>query len=375
MKKVFIIFSALFLLAFLFEQCKPDKNCPDPDPNDPDSLYVGIPDTIVRPYRFPPINLPSGNPLTKEGVLLGRMLFYDPVLSSDSSISCSSCHIQEFAFADGGKKFSLNIFGPTRRNTPPLFNLIWFEKFFWDGRSNTLPQQVNDALLHEQNFISSQSVAKLQSRSEYVALFKKAFGRPGDITDEKILKALAQFMMTLISGDSKFDKVMRGQASFTPSEDRGFYSLFLKDTIDLGADCFHCHASAAGTNFNTFVDNGFHNNGLDAANNFNDFTDKGLGEITGNFLDNGKFKTPHLRNIEVTGPYMRDGRFTTLEQVVNFYNDSLKMSPTNDPQIKTAFRGGLRYLSQQDKDDLIAFMKTLTDTAFLHNPKFSNPFH
>jgi len=375
-KKSFTFFGLLFSAAILLTTscCKPEKNdCTNP-PCDADSLYVGTPDTIVRPFRFPPVNIPADNPLTKEGVLLGRMLFYDPILSADSSISCSSCHIQEYAFADGGKKVSQNIFGPTRRNTPPLFNLIWFEKFFWDGRSSTLPQQVNDALLHEQNFIAAQSIQKITNRADYVPLFKKAFGRPGDVTEDKVIKALAQFMMTLISADAKFDKVMRGQAQFTPSEERGFYSLFLKDTIDGGADCFHCHASAAGTNYNTFIDNNFHNNALDAASSFTDFPDKGLGDITGNFLDNGKFKTPHLRNVEVTGPYMRDGRFSTLEQVVNFYNDSLKLSPTNDPQMKTTFRGGLRYLTQQDKDDLVAFMKTLTDTAFLHNPKFSNPF-
>jgi cytochrome c peroxidase len=122
------------------------------------------------------------------------------------------------------------------------------------------------------------------------------------------------------------------------------------------------------------MDNNFHNNGLDYAANFNDFTDKGLGAITGSFTDNGLFRTPHIRNIEVTGPYMRDGRFSTLEEVVEFYNSGLKLSPTVDPQMKFAHQGGIQYLSAYDKQALVAFMKTLTDTTFLNNPKFSNPF-
>lgn len=373
LRQIFILFCFLLLGFISFHSCKTDMPLP-PVGNEPDSLYVGTPYSITPPqFGFPSIQLPAGNPLTVEGVKLGRMLFYDPVLSSDSSISCASCHKQEFAFADGGKALSQNIFGPTVRNTPPLFNLVWFKKFFWDGRAATLPIQVEDALLHEQNFIAGQAVTKLQAKPEYVRLFKKAFGRPGDITQPKIEKALEQFMLTLISSESKFDSFQRGQIVLSPSELRGF-NLFLTDTPSKGGDCFHCHAdNSAGTSF-TMIDNGFHNNGLDFAGSFDDFPDKGLGGANGNQLDNGKFKTPHIRNIEVTGPYMRDGRFTSLEQVINFYNDSLKQSPTLDPFMKTAYRGGLRYLTDQDKQDLIAFLKTLTDRRFLTNPEFSNPF-
>ncbi|MBL0309741.1 MAG: c-type cytochrome [Bacteroidetes bacterium] len=375
MAKKFFLSSILIVFLFaLFPSCKTDLPLP-PVGSEPDSLFVGTPYVITAPqFGFPPISIPPDNPMTVEGIQLGRLLFYDPTLSSDSMFSCSSCHKQEFAFADGGKVLSQNIFGLTKRNTPPLFNLVWMKKYFWDGRAGSLPQQANDALIHEQNFIASQSIARLSAKPEYVSLFKKAFGRPGDITQQKIEKSIAQFMMTLISSESKFDSVQRGQMSFSPAELHGF-NLFLTDTPNHGADCFHCHAdNSAGTSF-TMIDNGFHNNGLDAANSFTDFPDLGLGGFNGNMLDNGKFKTPHLRNVEVTGPYMRNGRFVTLEQVVNFYNDSLKTSPTIDPFMKTAYRGGLRYLSEQDKQDLIAFLKTLTDHRFLTNPDFSTPFH
>jgi cytochrome c peroxidase len=369
-----LLLTTLLLLVFLFlQQCKPDPPFTCTDCNDPDSLYVGVPLTLQKPFKFPSIVIPADNPLTEEGVLLGRMLFYDPVLSVDSTLACASCHKQEFAFSDAGKALSQNVFGATKRNSPPLFNMVWMKDFFWDGRSEDLPAQANDALLHELGFNPAVVIPRLEAKPEYVALFKKAFGRPGTITQQKIEKAIAQFEMTLISSESKFDKVMRGEASFTPQESRGFYDLFMKDTIDGGADCFHCHASSSASSL-TMIDDNFHNNALDFANSFNDFADKGLGAVTSNMLDNGKFRTPHIRNIEVTGPYMHDGRFATLEQVVDFYNDSLKTSPTVDPQMKTVHRGGLKYLTPQDKADLIAFLKTLTDTTFLHNPAFSNPF-
>jgi cytochrome c peroxidase len=371
-KKLLTVFVFLVVVIAL-QQCKPDSPYNCNGCNEPDSLYVGVPVTLQKPFKFPSITIPPDNPLTEEGILLGRMLFYDSILSVSNSLACASCHKQEFAFSDAGNALSQNVFGPTKRNTPPLMNLVWMKDFFWDGRSSTLPNQADDALLHELGFDAAVVIPRLEAKPEYVRLFKKAFGRPGTITQEKIEKAIAQFEMTLISANSKFDKVMRGEATFTPEESRGFYNLFMKDTIDKGADCFHCHASSSSSSL-TMIDDNFHNNGLVFANSFNDFADKGRGAITNNMLDNGKFRTPHLRNIEVTGPYMHAGQFTTLEQVVDFYNDSLKMSPTVDPQIKAAHRGGLKYLTAQDKADLIAFLKTLTDTAFLHNPAFSNPF-
>ncbi|MCS6934413.1 MAG: c-type cytochrome [Chitinophagales bacterium] len=364
------------LWLFCLTECKPDDDG-DVSCGGPDSLYTATPLTLAQPFKFPPIKIPEDNPLTQEGVLLGRMLFYDPVLSVDSTLSCAGCHKQEYAFSDGGKAFSQSVFGATKRNTPPIFNVLWMKNFFWDGRAHTLPLQVSDALRAEQDFSANVIIPRLEKRPEYVALFNKAFGKPCGITEEKIHKALSQFMMTLISADSKFDKVMRGQAVFTPSEYRGFYELFMKDTGAVngyGADCFHCHANSSGASNLTMMDNNFHNNALQYAPTMNDFADKGRGAVTNNMLDNGLFRTPHIRNIEVTAPYMHNGQFNTLEEVIEFYNSGLKYSPTTDPQMKTVHRGGLQYLTAQDKADLVAFLKTLTDTAFLRNPAFSNPF-
>lgn len=379
MKKTIAFLSLLALALVTLQQCKPDPPlCNGNNCNDPDSLYIGTPDSIQRPFKFPPVELPAGITLTKEGIQLGRMLFYDPVLSSDSTIACATCHKQQFAFADGGKALSQNIFGFTKRNTPPIFNMLWSKKFFWDGRASTITAQAMDALHGEQNFMAPAVIPKLEADSTYKALFKKAFGRPGTITEDKIANALAQFMLTLVSAESKFDSVMRGQASFTPEESRGFYELFMKDPLlnttnpGVGADCFHCHTSTS-ANYLTMVDNTFHNNALDEGINYV-YPDKGLGEITGNQFDNGVFKTPNIRNVEVTGPYMHDGRFATLPEVINFYNEGLKNPPNADPNMKFAHQGGLHSLSAQDKADLIAFLKTLTDHKFLTNPKFSNPF-
>jgi cytochrome c peroxidase len=369
-----LVFASTFII--LLQNCRQDKTEPPANPVDPDSLYVGTPATLKTPRKFPPIEIPSNITLTKEGIQLGRMLFYDKVLSSDSQFACASCHKQQYAFSDGGNALSQNVFGLTKRNSPPLFNLVWMKSYFWDGRATTLQLQAADAMEHELNFIDPNVVPKLQAKPQYVYLFKKAFGRPGTITNDKVSNALTQFMLTLISAESRFDSVMRFQATFTNEEFNGFYNLFQKDpslNSGVGADCFHCHASTSG-DYLTMIDNGFHNNSLDASNGFQ-YPDNGQGVITGNQLDNGKFKTPHIRNIELTGPYMRDGRFTTLEQVVNFYNDSLKITSTHDPFMKFESQGGLHSLSDQDKSDLIAFLKTLTDWHFVNDTSFSNPFH
>lgn len=377
MKRSAILLSIALVVVLALQQCKPDPVICEGDCEEPDSLYIGTPLTITAPFKFPPVKLPAGMVLTKEGVQLGRMLFYDPVLSSDSSISCASCHKQEFAFADGGKAKSQNIFGPTKRNSPPIFNMVWSTKYFWDGRSSTITAQAIDALHGEQNFIEPNVAPKLQAKPVYVALFKKAFGKSWAINENNVANALGQFMFTLVSSESRFDSVMRGQKQFTAEESRGFYTLFTKDPtltapFGVGADCFHCHSNTS-FNYLDMTDNSFNNNGLDAGTNYV-YPDNGLGEITGNQLQNGLFKTPHIRNIEVTGPYMHDGRFATLEEVVNFYNEGLHNAPNVSSNLKFAAQGGLHTLTAQDKADLILFLKTLTDHRFLTDTAFSNPF-
>ncbi len=374
MKNGLLVFVLCVCSLVLLQNCRDEQDTPSP-PAD----YTGTPDTIFRPFKFPPVEVPVGISLTKEGVYLGKMLFYDPILSSDSSISCSSCHKQEFAFSDGGKTVSTNFFGVTKRNTPPIFNLVWVDDYFWDGRATALTAQAADALQHEQNFISASGIPKLAANPTYVNLFNKAFGLPAGITEEKIQKALAMFMMKLVSSESKFDSVMRLQQQFSTQESNGFYELFMKDpTLNtanpgVGADCFHCHTSTSAS-YLTIIDNNFHNNSLQEPISGFQFPDNGKGDITGNQLNNGQFRTPHLRNIAVTAPYMHDGRFATLRQVLNFYNDSLKSSPTVDVNMKFTNQGGLHSLSESDKDDIIAFLNTLTDHRFLTDTAFSNPF-
>ncbi|MCS6818958.1 MAG: cytochrome c peroxidase [Chitinophagales bacterium] len=371
-KKLFfskkLVLAGIWFLAvsLFFYSCKPDKTAePDPYPNDPDSLYVGTPYILPRPSppslyrRFP------DSTFTVEGVLLGRMLFWDPILSADSSISCASCHQPRFAFADSGKQFSSNLSGQTKRNTSSIQNVIWMKRIFWDGRKNNLEDATEDALIDEQHFVADVAIKRIEKRPEYLPLFKKAFGRPGTITKEKIFRAIAMFMRTVISVNSKFDKSRRGQYLLTPEEQRGL-EIFSTEK----GDCFHCHTDGP---YLTFTNNGFENNALDSAVTHSDFKDIGLGKTTGQLNDYGKFKVPTLRNLSYTPPYMHDGRFRTLEEVIDFYSDSLKFSPTISPLMKKINDGGLR-LTPQEKKDLIAFLKTLDDPEFVNDTAYSNPF-
>lgn len=373
-RQFYFIFFISSLAVISLQDCRL-KTAPSSSNNEPDSLFEGVHYTLIASPLLPAIpNTPEIQHMTYEGVQLGRMLFYDPILSSDSAFSCSSCHKQQYAFADSGNAFSKNFFGLSKRNAPGLFNLMWMPRYFWDGRSATLPAQASDALSHEMNFTSRRAISGLSKKPVYVRLFKKAFGRPGAITDTTIEQALAEFMLTLISSESRFDSFQRGQVVLTPQEQRG-YILFTTDTEEHGAGCFTCHHSNSAHKDFRFTDDRFQNNALDSSSSFTGFPDLGLGATNGNKLDNGKFKTPQLRNVALTGPYMRDGRFKTLTQVIHFYNDSLKLSPTVDPAMTTAYRGGLHYLTRQNIRDLIAFLNTLTDYRFIHNPAYSNPFH
>ncbi len=362
------------VVVLLLQNCRPDKTLPPIDPNDPDSLYTGTPYSFssLNPplFRFPTISNPYKDSLTYEGIDLGRRLFYDERLSSTGLMSCATCHKQEFAFSDAGNAKSTNVFGLTKRNAPSIVNLLWSNKLFWDGRSATLAEQAEDAFHGEQNLDIPGAVAFLKTDSVYARLFRKAFGRPGDVTEDKIYLALQQFMMTLISSNSRFDRIQRLEAGyqFTESEARGFV-VFQTEA----GECFHCHTLG-----NTFLmtDNLFRNNGLDSAATLNDFADLGRGEINGNVNDNGKFKDPSMRNLALTAPYMHDGRFQTLEAVIGFYSDSTKFfSPNMDPLMKKVpHTSGKLNLSSEQKQDLLNFLLTLTDTTFTNNPAFSNPF-
>lgn len=317
--------------------------------------------TIAIPKGFPQLIIPEDNPLTEEGVELGRRLFYDPILSADNSQSCSSCHKQEASFSDPGKRFSKGIHGlEGHRNAQALINLGFNLHFFWDGRAKSLEKQALEPVPNPMEMDLKWSVAaeRLKNHPYYKSQFEKAFGSV-PIDSGYVAKALSQFMRTMISANSRFDRRMRNEISLTPSELNG-YVIFNTEK----GDCFHCHGFDGGR---LLTDNRFHNNGLDS-----DFPDPGLANITGQESDRGKFLTPTLRNIALTAPYMHDGRFSTLEEVVEHYNKGGKPSPTIDPLMKHVGTG--LNLTKQEKTDLIAFLKSLTDSTFITDKKFSAPF-
>lgn len=358
--KIFWIFIGLILLTL--GSCSNGESDNDP---------ILIPEPTLKPLTIPklfedniiaPI-VPFNNPQTVEGIALGRKLFFDPILSADNSQSCSDCHDPKFAFTDSDR-FSDGIDGALGdRNSMPIFNLAWNydEKFFWDGRASSIEDQAFQPVTNpiEMHNTWPQAVASLQNHNQYSELFLKAFGTK-TIDSVLVSKALAQFERTLISANSRFDKHLLGEIFLTEAELNGF-NVFMDETK---GDCFHCHGSDKNP---LWTDNIFHNNGLDS-----NPSDEGLAEVTGNASDHGKFKSPSLRNLKFTSPYMHDGRFETLEEVINHYSEGLKDSPTIDPLMKKVKSGGVN-LSTADKADLKAFLLSLSDDSFISNPDFQEP--
>jgi len=339
-----IIVAFIFIVPLLFVAC--DKG--------EDEVPAATPYALVIPQGLPPMNIPTNNPLTVEGVALGKRLFYDAILSANNTQSCASCHLQETGFSET-TQYSTGIDGiEGNRNAMPLINLGWQTKFFWDGGANGLESQVigpitNPIEMHE---TMANVVAKLNAHAEYPDLFKAAFGS-ADATSQNIIRAIAQFERTLISGNSKYDQYMRGEVLFTFQELNG-KAIF--EDMDKG-DCVHCHSMGS-----TFSDFEFRNTGLDSIP-----VDEGRYLITLNSSDRGKFKTPSLRNVELTAPFMHDGRFQTLLECVQHYNTGFRYSANLDPNLSFAVKGRM---TQQEMEDLVAFMKTLTDTEFVNNPAF-----
>lgn len=219
MKKIISLGAFCLVIVLLLQNCKPDKTLPPTDPNYRMNLHICTPysfSTLNPPlFRFPVISNPYKDSLTVEGIELGRRLFYDTRLSSTNLISCASCHKQEFAFSDAGNAKSNSVFGPTKRNAPAIENLLWTNKLFWDGRSSTLAEQAKDAFHGEQNLDIPNAISYLKSDSTYSRLLRKAFGRPGDVTEPKIYLALQQFMMTMISSNSRFDRIPTQRSGFS----------------------------------------------------------------------------------------------------------------------------------------------------------------
>ena len=286
---------------------------------------------------------------------MGKELFHETSLSRDGSISCASCHKAGAAFSDP-RRFSAGVRQQLGvRHAMPLFNLAWKHEFFWDGRAPSLRAQtlmpIRDHAEMDESLTNA--AAKLAARTRYSAAFQAAFGST-EITPEKISLALEQFLLTLTSFDSKFDRAMRGAEKMSAEEKRGF-QLFSTEYNprrgQFGADCFHCHGGAL------FQSQTFANNGLDA-----EFQDTGRAKVTGKDSDQGKFAVPSLRNVELTGPYMHDGRFATLEEAVAHYCTGIKRSATLDPNLAKHPNGGVP-LTEADQKALVAFLKTLTDES------------
>lgn len=348
-------------LTFLFA-------CGTKEPVEPPVTFDPTPYTLDYGHFDPP-QLPTDNPLTLAGVQLGRMLFYEKKLSKDGSQSCADCHQQKDAFTDT-RQFSIGVEGlPGHRHAMSVMNLAWHRhRFFWDGRAATLREQalmpIEDPL--EMNETLPNVVAKLSADKRYTDQFVRAFG-DAIVTQARIGLALEQFMLTIVSHSSKYDHWEKGHATLSASEERGrklFFGQFDPSGIEKGAQCFHCHVG-----HNLTIDD-YVNNGLDSDATM---TDAGLQNVTLNPADRGKFKVPSLRNVALTPPYMHDGRFATLEEVIEHYNTGVKKSATVDVLMQVNLQSGGLQLTEQDKADLVAFLKTFTDLDFVKNPAYSKP--
>lgn len=314
---------------------------------------------------FPEIPIKNQVLVNSEEAKIGRYLFYDPILRRDSSFSCSSCHQQKFSFGDS-ISFSKGLDGElTKRNTMPLFNLLWYEKYFWDGRANTIEEQAFEPLQTHSEMDLNWLIAasRITNSSFYKPLIDKVFGST-IIDSNLIVKLIGQFERTLISQNSKFDRVVRGETSLTKKEYFGFE--LMNDQVK--GKCLHCHT----TDQDVLGTIGkFKNNGLVSAEKLSDYEDQGLGGVTNKDADYGKFKVPSIRNLGFSAPYMHDGRFKTLKEVLDFY-DNPNASLNVDSKIEQHLGGA--NLNEAEKEAIIAFLNTLNDSSFISSSKLSNPF-
>jgi cytochrome c peroxidase len=314
----------------------------------PDYIQLEIPAGWPKPAT----DIFAKNRLTEQGFQLGRKLFYDGRLSKDGNFPCASCHQQFAAFVSYDHDFSHgynNTF--TTRNAPPLFNLAWMSRLHWDGGINHIEVQPLSPITAKNEMAETLDsvLYKLKKDTAYPRLFKAAFGTP-EINSQRMLKALAQFTGSIVSSNSKYDKVQRGEATFTPGEQNG-YNFFK-------AKCAACHKEPL------FTDNSFRNNGM-AVNTF--LNDYGRMKITGNKGDSLKFKVPSLRNVMLTFPYMHDGRYYSLGSAIDHYRKNII---TTQPTLDSLLINRIA-ISDREKNDLIYFLNTLTDTSMTRNPRFS----
>jgi cytochrome c peroxidase len=309
-----------------------------------------------KPVNFPePVYHFATNPLTEAKFALGRKLFYEPRLSRDNTVSCGSCHIQAAGFTQHGHDVSHGIDDRLgSRNSPALINLAWGKSFFWDGGVFDLDLQPLVPITNpvEMDETMGNVLNKLRAHPDYPALFEKAFGTAG-IDGERFMKALSQFMVMLVSSNSKYDKVIRQEgATFTQEEQAG-YTIFKQK-------CGTCHTEPL------FTDESFRNNGIRIGSN----NDEGRFKVTLREADKYTFKVPTLRNLGFTAPYMHDGRFLTLDAVLEHYTRHVQLTPNLDAQLKRRDSLGIG-LSKKEQVQVMAFLKTLNDTAFIADRRFS----
>ncbi len=333
----------------------------EPEPTNPSVNTT--PYTLKQPANFPKAVLPADNPMTVEGVQLGRHLYYETKLSYNNTVSCATCHNQEHNFSTPTTK-GAGVNGPTPNNVMIHSNLAWQQFFMWNGAAPdieavamaTIPDHI------EMDNTWGNALAAISADPKYPPLFKAAFGE-NSITAQNATKAIAQFVRTMVSAESKFDRVQRGQETFTAEEALGYQMFNSED-----GDCFHCHGDlTTGNIFGAFGDMQFSNNGIDSVL----IPNSGREGANGNSEDRAKFKIPSLRNVEYSFPYMHDGRFTTLQEVVEHYNRGGFITATIDPNMKKAGIG--RNWTPQQKAGLLAFLKTLTDNSFLTDTSFAAP--
>ena len=347
-------------VALLISSCRKDNQVLPDDVETDNSPY-----DLRIPAFFPKaVDMPD-NPLTEAGVELGRHLFYEPMLSATNTVSCATCHRQEKGFSDGLVLSNTGISGKAlKRHSPALFNLAWADQgFFWDGGSKNLESQAFAPLAHpdEMGSYFPEMLSRLSSKEKYITLFQKAFNEAPSAAG--VAKALAQFQRTIISAESRYDLYRRGKTttSLNASEVRGMNLVQQK--------CADCHSGEL------FTDKGFHNNGID-----DDFSDDSHEEIylgryrmTRAFIDIGAFKTPSLRNVMVSAPYMHDGRFSSIDEVLEHYRSGIKESLYTDKLLYQSNGNVGIPMTDQDVKDIKAFLSALTDEEFLKNKQYSNP--
>jgi cytochrome c peroxidase len=346
MSRKFIYILLILFTAFVLSSCTKEETKTEPEQEF----------KLVIPSNFPaPEYDLESNPITKEGFELGKMIFYDPILSRDSTIACGNCHIQYSAFTQTDHSVSHgidNLLG--KRNSLPVMNMLWQKNFFWDGGVHNLDLVPINAIESpvEMDETASHVFEKLRKTERYPRLFKNAFGTE-EINSQRFFKALSQFMLMLVSANSRYDKYVRGEGGQLSADELEGLQLFKEK-------CSSCHST------DLFTDHSFRNNGIK-----NDFKhDPGLALITYIPADSGKFRVPSLRNVLQTAPYMHDGSLDNLESVLDHYTNGVKLSSTLDPSLNVNGTLGIA-LTETEKTKIISFLGTLTDEEFLKDKRFS----